>query len=170
MKNLSVPLMRQKKNECGPTALRIVLKYFGEDISQKEIISKVGGIKKYGVKTVDLAGAVEDLGFKVHCYSYNKKMSAGKAKIRKPKKSDIVKFLKKKLPVILAVRSSLLFGRKTSTPGHFIVITKYENGKFWYNDPRDGKNHKIDEEDLMFAWFNNVLDSSAYLLVLEPRQ
>ncbi len=153
--------------ECGPTALSMVLYYFGKRVSSKEITKKIGGIKKYGVRTIKLANFAQKLGFKVYCYSYNKRLSKGNAKIKKPAKSDIVRFLKKRLPVIIAVRSSLLFDEEPSEVGHFIVITKYEKGKFSYNDPKDGKRHEIKEDKLMLAWFNNAVDSSAYLLVLE---
>lgn len=169
MQRLSVPLMKQGKLECGPTALRMVLHYFGKEVSSKEIIKEIGGIKKYGVRTIKLADFAQKLGFKVYCYSYNNKLSKGKAEIKKPAKSGIIKFLKKKLPVIIAVRQFLLFNEEPSDMGHFIVITEYENGKFWYNDPEDGKLHQIKEDDLIFAWYNNILDSSAYLLVLQPK-
>jgi ABC-type bacteriocin/lantibiotic exporter with double-glycine peptidase domain len=168
MKKLSVPLLKQGKLECGPTALRMVLKYFDRDASLKEITRGTGGIKTTGVRTVKLADFAKSLGFKVECYSCNKKLAKGKAKIKKPSRYDIVKFLKKRLPVIIAVRSFLLFNKKPSKMGHFIVITKYEKGKFWYNDPKDGKGHVINEEDLMISWLDNSVDSSAYLLVLEP--
>lgn len=169
MQKLSVPLFKQNKLQCGPTALRMVLYYFDKEISQDEIIRKIGGIKKYGVRTIKLSDFAQKLGLKTYCYSYNKKLSKGKAEIKKPAKSDIIKFLKKKLPVIITVRQFLLFDKEPSNLGHFIVITKYENGRFWYNDPEDGKLHKIKEDELMFAWFNNVLDSSAYLLTLQPK-
>ena len=169
MQKLSVPLFKQGKLECGPTALKMVLHYFGKEVSSNEVTKNIGGIKKYGVKTIKLADFAERLGFKVYCYSYNKKLSKGKARIKKPAKSDIIRFLKKKLPVIIAVRSFLLFNEEPSDMGHFIVITKYEKGAFYYNDPRDGKRHQIEEENLLFAWYNNVLDSSAYLLVLQPK-
>lgn len=166
--NMKVPLSRQKKNSCGLTALHMVLKYFGKDVSENQIIRSVGGIKKYGVRTVRLAEFAKRFGFKVECLSYNKRLAGSKAKIKKPNMKDILKFLKKGIPVILAVRSSLLYGEKPSEMGHFIVVTGYKNGIFWYNDPHDGKRHKIAEEDLLFAWFNNVLDSSAYLLTVWP--
>jgi len=169
MQKLSIPLFKQGKLECGPTALKMVLHYFRKEVSSKEITKRIGGIKTYGVRTIKLADFAEKLGFKVYCYSYNKKLSKGKTEIKKPAKSDITKFLKKKLPVIIAVRSFLLFNEEPSDMGHFIVITKYEKSTFHYNDPRDGKRHQIKEDDLMFAWYNNVLDSSAYLLVLQPK-
>ncbi len=170
MQKLSVPLLKQGKLECGPTALRMVLHYFRKNVSSDEIIKGVSGIKKYGVRTIKLADFARNLGFKVYCYSYNQKLSRGRAEIKKPAKSDILKFLKEKIPVILAVRSFLLFNKKPSSRGHFIVITKYEKGWFWYNDPKDGKQHQIKEKDLVLAWFNNILNSSAYLLAIQPKK
>ncbi len=170
MKKISVPLLKQTKSACGPTALAMVLKYFKNDISLKEIIKNVGGIKSYGVRIISLADYAKNLEFKVHCYSYNEKMSKGKAEIKKPDKKLILKFLKKRLPVIIAVRTFLLRDLEFNKKGHFIVITKYQNGTFWYNDPSYAKELTIKENDLMFAWYNNILDSSAYMLVLEPKR
>ncbi len=148
----------------------MALKYFGKDIREDQIIRSVGGIKKYGVRTIKLAEFAKKLSFRIECLSYNRKLAKGKAKIKKPNKKDILKFLKKDIPVILAVRSSLLYGEKSSDNGHFIVVTSYKNGIFWYNDPHDGKRHQLAEEDLLFAWLNSVLDSSAYLLAIWPEK
>ena len=119
--------LKQTKNTCGPTALKMVLEYYGYKISTKEIIKRVGGIKKYGVQTIKLAEFVKQLGFNIECLSYNKKLSKAQAKIKKPVISDILKHLSKKRPVILAVRSCVLFNKPKSSMGHFIVVTKYQN-------------------------------------------
>lgn len=161
--------MKQTKNACGPTALAMVLKFFDKDISSKRIITDIGGLKSYGVETIALAEYAKKLGFDVHCYAYNEKAKKEIAIQQKPSKNLIIKFLKRGLPVIIAVRTFLLWDEKFSKDGHFIVITKYQSGKFWYNDPVLAKELSIEEDILMFAWYNNVLDSSAYMLVLEPK-
>ncbi|MBI2064304.1 MAG: C39 family peptidase, partial [Candidatus Yanofskybacteria bacterium] len=140
----------------------------GKDVREKQIIKGIGGIKKYGVRTIRLAEFAGKSGFKTECLSYNRKLASGEAKIKQPSKKDILKFLKKGIPVIIAVRSFLLYGEKQSEMGHFIVVTGHKSGVFSYNDPHDGKRHKIAEEGLLFAWFNNVIDSSAYLLAVWP--
>lgn len=170
MKMISVPLLKQGKSNCGPVALRMVLQFFENDVSLKEIVKGVGGVKRYGVRMIKLCEYAQKLGFRTTCYSYNKKMSQGKAEIRKPSASDVKAFLKRRLPVIIVVRAYLLFDEEPSDEGHYIVITGHERGAFYYNDPIDGKRHKIKEDMLLFAWLNNVLDSSAYLLVLQPRK
>ncbi len=138
------------------------------DVKLKEIIRGTGGIKNYGVRAIRLASFAKSLGFEVECYSCNKRLAKGKARIKDPSKHDIINFLGKRLPVIISVRYFLLYGKKPSSMGHFIVVTKYEKGKFWYNDPKDGKGHTINEKDLMVCWLHNAIDSSAYLLVLKP--
>jgi len=170
MQKIKVPLIKQTKEACGPTALAMVLKYFDDKKPLQEIIKEVGGIKKFGVRTISLAKFSKKLGYKVHCYSYNVKLAKGQAKIVKPNKQLILKFLKKRLPVIIAVRTFLLNNTKYTRTGHFIVITKYQNGKFCFNDPHTAKERIINENDLMFAWYNNVMDSSAYMLVLGPKK
>src|SRR3989344_8478002 len=170
MKNLKVPLMKQKTEiSCGITALRMVLNYLGKNVSSKKIIKKVGGLKKDGVSTISLAEFANNVGFETEIYSFNNKLSKGKAKIKKPSKSTIIKFLRKNLPIILAVNSSILYNEKKSDKGHFIVITNYEKRKFWYNDPYNGKQHKIKEKYLISALNKNALNSSAYLLTLKKQ-
>ena len=167
MKKIAVPLLKQTRDACGPTSLAMVLKYFNNEVPLKKIIKDVGGIKSYGVRTMALAKYAEKLGFNVHCFAYNDKTK--NAIQQKPNSNLILKFLKRGLPVIVAVRTFLLRNEKFSKTGHFIVITKYQNGKFWYNDPSSAKEFSIDENDLMIAWYNNILDSSGYMLVLEPK-
>lgn len=164
---IQVPLFKQTNSlSCGPTALRMVLAYFGYDFSEEYITGTIGGLKKYGVRAISLRDFASKLGFKTTCFSFNKKLSKGKAVIKKPKKDDILNFIKKGIPVIVAVRYSILYNKHTLQLGHFIVITAFESGVFCFNDPRDGKEHKIAEDDFLFAWHNNILDSSAYLLAI----
>lgn len=96
MENLKVPLMKQKaENSCGITALRMVLNYLGKNVSLKKIIREVGGLKKYGISTINLTEFANNIGFETEVYSFNNKLSKGKAKIKKPTKSIIIKFLRK---------------------------------------------------------------------------
>ena len=167
---MEVPLFKQSNQKtCGPTALQMVLARFGQRVRHSDILKYVGGIKSNGVNTVDLANFARQLGFQVECLSYNKKLAKGGAEIRTPSFKDVKKHLNQGVPVILAVSSPILYGGKISNDGHFIVLTGYRDGLFTYNDPFDGETHEIDEEHLLFAWHNNVLDSSAYLLAVWPK-
>ncbi|PIS40957.1 MAG: hypothetical protein COT26_00570 [Candidatus Kerfeldbacteria bacterium CG08_land_8_20_14_0_20_43_14] len=167
---MKIPLFKQKKNTCGLTALRMVLAYFGEKITENDLKKLTGKISRYGVRTVKLSEAAKKLGFETECLSYNKLLAGSKAKIKKPDVKVVLKYLWRRIPVILAVRSSLLHNKKLTKMGHFIVIREYRNGFFHYNDPMDAKIHKIKSEEFRFAWFNNVLDSSAYFLAIWPKK
>lgn len=82
-----------------------------------------------------------------------------------PNKKFIINYLEKKIPVIITVSSGVFFERKTDA-GHFIVITGYDNGKFYYNDPAFGIKGEMDENKLLFSWYSNIIDTSAYLLAI----
>lgn len=167
---LQIKPLKAFKNTCGPTSLRMVLTYYGVKKKEKEILKAIGGLrKKYGVHTIRLAEYANHLGFDYECLSYEKRLSHGVAKIKKPDTNDILKFLKRRIPVIITVNAYLLFGYKDKKMGHFIVITGHGDKYFWYNDPYDGKTHRINTEDLKFAWFNNIIHSSAYFLAIWPK-
>jgi len=90
-------------------------------------------------------------------------------RIKMPAIKDIVEFLKKGIPVILAVNAKILFetDKLPNDMGHFIVLTGFLGNTFYYNEPYFGKLKKISRDKLFFALSNNILDSSAYLLVLK---
>lgn len=96
-------------------------------------------------------------------------------KIKMPELDDITSFLNKGIPVMLAVNAKILFEverlpnfpKMSNDEGHIIVITGFKNDTFYYNCPYFGECKKISKDKLFFAWSNNVLDSSAYLLVLK---
>lgn len=165
---MKVKLYKQKnKLSCGPAVLKMIFSYYGFNISESEIIKGMGGLRQYGVRAINLAEYAHSMGFKVKYFSFNKKLSKGAAIIKKPSLDEVHKLLKRKIPVILAVNSSILYNNlKRRNKGHFIIITKYRKATYWYNDPRDGKQHLIKHDDLLFTWYNNVLYSSAYLLAI----
>lgn len=170
---MKVPILKQGKDlSCGAAALRMVFAYYEFNISEKEIIRQVGGLKSYGLRLISLAKFAEQQGFQVECLSYNPRLAKNTAKIKKPLIVDIDRFLQKDIPVVLPVRAALLLYNKPpksgkfSDAGHIIVVTDYKDDKFRYNDPLDAKQHRIKSEHLFFAWHNKILDSSAYLLAV----
>ena len=69
---LKVPIIKQKsKVGCGAVAMSMIYKYFGEDISEKEIEKEIGGFLKFGSFATDHALMAKKFGFTVVCYSYN---------------------------------------------------------------------------------------------------
>lgn len=162
---LRIPKLKQQgKKDCGIAALRMVLEFYGDPKSYKEIRKKAGPFKSYGLKTIDLATVAQEFGYKTVCFGLYKKFAEGKADIKIPHPQIILKELKKKRPVIAAVNYSALNGLDINNEGHFIVVTEYTNGKIRYNDPSDGKSHTIPEQRFLFAWYTNAFVSSAYIV------
>jgi len=209
---IDVPVFKQS-NElgCGPTALSMILNFYGIKLYEQDILKKVKIIrdkklKKYGTFMVELALFARKLGCDVHCSSYSLELyrpemillrkekltrkilnilaktknqthkrilqstidlmkAGGKFKLEMPSLNKVREFLNHKIPVMLAVKSVILFEKgRLSSSGHFIVLTGYDQNKFYYNDPWDGKRKEISSEKLFFALSNNVIHSSAYLI------
>lgn len=68
------PYKQRNKVGCGPTCLRIIFGYFGKKYSEEEIIKELGGTKKFGTYTTDLAVYAFRQGFKVSCFTNNLKL------------------------------------------------------------------------------------------------
>jgi uncharacterized protein YvpB len=75
---MEVPLLKQANSlGCGPTALSMVLRYFGESASEEDILSKLGGVIEQdktgqgGTLVVELALYSFSRGFKIYCDTYN---------------------------------------------------------------------------------------------------
>ncbi len=179
---LGIPIYKQSKiNSCGPTALRMVLAYYGIEKNEMELVKIAKTIKK-GTRLLDLGIIATKLGFDVNAYSFMLKKSTKKLnnskrrlielganyKFKQPSMEDVIEFLKLKIPVILSVNSAILFKNNKTEAGHFIVVTGYDDEKFYYNDPWDGKRKVISKKELLFSWYNNVIKSSGYLLAIKP--
>ncbi len=67
---LNIPFYKQEsKNDCGPTALQMVLEYLGEKYSKKKLINLVDSDKSGTTWTLGLAVAAAKLGFQAEFYS-----------------------------------------------------------------------------------------------------
>lgn len=69
---LKVPFFKQTKiTNCGPTALKMILAYFGEDFEVSYLESKTKTKEGKGVSTIHLAIVASSLGYKTKFYSKN---------------------------------------------------------------------------------------------------
>ncbi len=67
---LKVPFFKQTNSlNCGPTALKMVLAYFGKDYGIKNLEKKTGIKKGKGISTIQIATASASLGYKTNFYS-----------------------------------------------------------------------------------------------------
>lgn len=90
-------------------------------------------------------------------------------RIKMPSFNEYKRYLDKKIPVIIAVNSKILRESDNSQTwtGHYIALIGYKNNCFFYNDPLDAKVHRIKDEKLWLALSNNVIRSSAYMVVVK---
>lgn len=93
-------------------------------------------------------------------------------KLKFPKKEDIIYFLKKGMPVLISVRARIFFQNSAidAESGHYLVVSGYDGKNFSVIDPYDGKEKVVEENLLLLAWCNNALDSTDFLLAIEPRR
>ena len=65
-----VPFYKQEsKNDCGPTALQMVIEYLGEPHPREELMGLVNSDKSGVTWTLGLAKAVAEIGFKTEFYT-----------------------------------------------------------------------------------------------------
>lgn len=133
------PHFRQSdSNDCGPTCLRIVSKYFGKDV---DLISvrKNCFIGKKGVSMAGIAYAAEQIGFETHA-----------AKIS-------LEELHKKAPLPCIVHWN---------ENHFLVVYKISKSFVWISDPESGK-LKLTMKDFNNSWANKY-SGHGIVMILEP--
>ena len=66
---LEVPFYINKYLDCGPVALRMVLDYFGNKLTEQQVKDKIQSEKSGATPTVSLALAARQLGFKSKFFS-----------------------------------------------------------------------------------------------------
>ncbi len=88
----------------------------------------------------------------------------GKFSTKVPNLDLIDSFLKKKVPVIVALNSNSLDGKPDKRSGHCVVIVGKEGNDYIIDDPRleHPKPYKLNKDKLLQAWYLG----GAYLLVL----
>ncbi|MBN1113831.1 MAG: C39 family peptidase [Oligoflexia bacterium] len=136
---LSVPYESQDFNYCGPAALSMVLRYFGEKTDQHELGD--GMVKDYGVTPWDIKKVAISYGFKASVVScgFNNLL-------------DLIDRLR--LPVIVRVINS------SGTNGHYIVVKGYdlEREVLYVNDPAEYSNREIPFDEFREMWDINGLE------------
>ena len=93
----------------------------------------------------------------------------GKIKIIPPKEKTLIDFLKKKMPLIICLKSGILYDKKTLM-GHYLVLNGYNKNSFIVNDPYYKGEYAIKKDKLMFALQAHSIDSTAYLIKAKPKK
>jgi len=141
-KLLKLKPFRETPGYCGPASLKIVLKYYGLDVSEKKL-AKLCGTTSVGTTDRGIKRAAEFFGFKVKI----KNNCSFK---------DIAYWLNKKVPVIV---DWFTVGRpnakKAIVPdGHYSVVAGLDSQHIYLQDPELGEIRRIKKDDFLTVWFD----------------
>ncbi|MCK4781749.1 C39 family peptidase [Candidatus Parcubacteria bacterium] len=130
---------------CGPASLKIVLKYYGIDKTEKELAEMTGWNKDLGIDDKGIKKAAKCLGFKVKI----KNNSSFK---------DIEKWLDRKVPVIVGwfTRGRKDYSDSDVADGHYSVVAGLDDKFIHLQDPEIGKIRKLERDDFMKVWFDFI--------------
>jgi len=144
---LKIKTIKQSANYlCGPASLKIVLSYYGINISEKVIAKQTKTTPKLGCSLNNLLKYAKQLGLK----AYHKDNCSI---------ANLQSLLNKKIPVIVDWYSP-------RGEGHYSVIIDISGNKITYIDPYSGKKMKINKRDFLFRWFDFVGLPSLKSLIL----
>ena len=154
---LKVPFYNQTSSmNCGPNSLRMVLSYFGENYTLKELETQCNSIEGKGLSTVQIASAAKKLNFNVEFYSnelyfdkellkldFYKEFSLNNIEYYDNKIDDakklgvkvfeqnlsldkLLNFVCEKSLPIVLVDKNILYGIENKYLGHFVVIIGFD--------------------------------------------
>ncbi len=151
-----VPIYRQPYMDCVPTSLRMVLNFYGKNISQEE----VGRVRRgRGTSLEDMESYPRGLGFGLFSFFDSKK--------------DRMKyFLAQGYPLIAlgVCPPEWAEGQRARSEGHAVVVVGYDDSKkiFHVNDPNGGRRLKIPYN--IFKEFHQSHPNRAdYVLCIYPK-
>ena len=135
----SFPFYRQQDQmDCGVTCLRMVCKYYGQNVSI-HLLRRLSQVTKDGVNLLGISEAAEKLGFRTQGVRLSPE--------------QIVKI---PLPAILHWKQS-----------HFVVLYKVKKNAYYIADPASGK-QKLTENEFMESWFAHKEQYNGISLLLSP--
>ena len=130
-------------NMCGPASLKIVLKYYGVEATEKELVRLVGVSFNLGTDDKSLARAANSFGFKV--------------KIKNNSNfKDIEKWLDQKVPVIVNwfTRGRKDYSDSDIADGHYSVVAGLDDKFIYLQDPEIGGIRKLERDNFRRVWFD----------------
>lgn len=145
---IDVPFIKQEKNLCGAASLAMVLRYWGENISQYFIADRIYDKSKKGIESEALRSFAEEKGFLAFIYQ---------GEIENIKES-----IKKGRPLIVAVSADALSGF------HYLVIVGFDEDRSLIvaNDPYSEKLKEMESEEFIKRW----KESNSWTLLVLPQQ
>jgi len=152
----NVPIYRQTSMDCGPTSLRMVLKFYGKNLSQEEVgrarsgrVTPISGMEAY----------VRMQGFEVYSFYDSKK-------------EEVRYLLAQGYPLIVfgVIPSNWYNSGMYAGEGHYVVVSGYDDLKkiFIINDPGPGIKMEI-SYDVFKDFHRSSSYEPFYVLCVYPK-
>jgi ABC-type bacteriocin/lantibiotic exporter with double-glycine peptidase domain len=138
---LETTRFRQSKTRCGPAALKIVVSYFGTDISEARVAVACRVSRVSGTTGENLVTAARKLGFAA-------KIVDG-ANFRM-----IATWLRKGVPVIIDWMSIGYKEAARVATGHYSVVSGLTQDEIILEDPAIGRKRRLSRPVFMSLWYD----------------
>jgi ABC-type bacteriocin/lantibiotic exporter with double-glycine peptidase domain len=150
---LDIPQLRQTYGyDCGAKALQAVLAYYGIEVREDVIMKKV--------KTTPEGTSVNHI--EQVARSYGLQVDSRRMNIH-----DVKEYLKKKIPVILALQAwtdkQIVDWDKDWVDGHYVVAIGYSKDKVIFEDPSSFERTYITYDELEHRWHDEDTNGKKYL-------
>jgi ABC-type bacteriocin/lantibiotic exporter with double-glycine peptidase domain len=138
---LETKRFRQSKAQCGPAALKIVVGYFGESISEARVAAACRGSRISGTSGENLVAAARKLGFAAKIVD--------EANFR-----VIATWLRKGVPVIVDWMSICYRESARVATGHYSVVSGLTQHEIILEDPAIGRKRRLARPVFMSLWYD----------------
>lgn len=154
---LLVKPTRQEPGYCGPASLKMVLSYYGTEVTEKTLVDDTNCSPQQGVDITDLLRVLEKYGFSGSIKEY-------------AEFSDIAHFISQGIPVIVEWFSN--------DDGHYSVVVDIDSENIRMIDPELGFVRAMKLDEFYRVWFdfpgNFISDKNTIslrrMLIVEPNQ
>lgn len=147
---LKIPFHYQNKDyTCGPASLQMVFSFFGKYEEQGKLAKMMHTTSENGTCHSQLIDAAREEGF--YCYVNNNSTI-----------DEVKHFVSEGLPVVVHYKEP------SDEEGHYAVISGYGKEFITFNDPWNGKNFRISEDNFISRWHDclNNHASTKWVLVI----
>jgi len=172
--NLPVPYSSQwdsdaslSKDDCGPASIKMILNFFGENLTIDEIFKKTGA-------SVNSLISIPQMITAINAYGYKARYVTGQTI------DQLKSYLSQGIPTIALVHYGALSSRqdKGFAGGHFFDVVGFRDDGYFVNDPdfyaplRDqGDHHFYTKSDFEKSWSSCSLDGNPNnsLLIIDKK-
>ncbi len=145
---LKVPYFKQDTDyTCGPTALQMVLAFYGIRISEEKLAKLLETNEDVGTRHKAMIDFAREEG----CHVYVNTCST---------LEEIKKFLEEEKPVIVH------FIEPDGNVGHYSVVVYMDDENIVLHDPWNGEGFQMVLRDFENRWYDGNLNSEKWIMVL----